>query len=307
MLRRLAASRLVRVGFLLLAVGLGIAAVADHWPEVRRAASTLSVPALVAAQLAVLAGLGATMLSWRALLADLGSPLPLRSAARVFFLGQLGKYVPGSVWSVVAQVELAHRLQVPRRRSAAVGALTLVLSLSSGLLVAAVTVPVLSRAAAGRYWPVLAAVPVLLAGLHPRVLNPLISRVLRLAGREPLESPLTVGGIGRAFGWAVLGWVGYGLQVVALAVDLGAPPARGVPLSIGVFALAWSVGFLVVFVPAGVGVREAVLTAGLAPVLPAGAALVLALVSRVLMSIGDLVWAGLAGALHARRTSRSAG
>ena len=55
------------------------------------------------------------MLAWRALLADLGSPLPVRVAMRVLFLGQLAKYLPGStVWAVVAQTELAHDYDVPR-------------------------------------------------------------------------------------------------------------------------------------------------------------------------------------------------
>ncbi len=40
------------------------------------------------------------------LLNDLGSPLPPAGSLRVFFLGQLGKYVPGSVWPAVAQMEL---------------------------------------------------------------------------------------------------------------------------------------------------------------------------------------------------------
>jgi uncharacterized membrane protein YbhN (UPF0104 family) len=66
------------------------------------------------------------------------------------------------------------------------------------------------------------------------------------------------------------------------------------PVAAGGFALAWSVGFLAVFVPAGVGVREAALVAALAPVLDRGDALVVALISRVLMTLGDLAWAGVA-------------
>ncbi len=46
------------------------------------------------------------MLAWRRVLADLGSPLHLAPAGGVFFVGQLGKYLPGSVWSIVAQAEM---------------------------------------------------------------------------------------------------------------------------------------------------------------------------------------------------------
>ncbi len=301
MLRRLVANRAVRIGVALLAVGLGIAAIAARWDDVRRAAAQLDALAIAAALLAVLAGLFATMLSWRALLVDLGSPLPLPDAGRVFFLGQLGKYLPGSVWWLVGQVELAHDAHVPRRRAAAAGVLGVVLSLGSGLALAALTLPLLPRPATARFWPALAAIPLLAVALHPRVLNPGIDAALRLVRREPLERPLSPRGIATAFGWAVLAWIGYGLHVAVLAADLGASRGSVVPLSVGAFALAWSVGFLTVLVPAGIGVREAALTAAIAPAVRPGAALVVAVVSRVLMSGGDLVWAGVVSLRSPRR------
>ena len=52
--------------------------------------------------------------------------------------------------------------------------------------------------------------------------------------------------------------------------------------------------------PGGVGVREAALTVALGPVLPAGAPLVVALASRVVMTVADLLWAG-AGVLLGTR------
>ena len=48
------------------------------------------------------------------------------------------------------------------------------------------------------------------------------------------------------------------------------------------------------FAPAGAGVREVLLTALLSPVLGVGAATAVALVSRALTTVGDLLAAGLA-------------
>jgi hypothetical protein len=100
--------------------------------------------------------------------------------------------------------------------------------------------------------------------------------------------------VATALAWALASWVPYGLQVWLLAVRLGAPPGRAVVLSIGGFAFAWSVGFVAVFVPAGVGVREVLLVAVLGTVLSTGDATAIALVSRLLMTAGDLCAAGLA-------------
>jgi len=52
-------------------------------------------------------------------------------------------------------------------------------------------------------------------------------------------------------------------------------------------------GFLVVVAPSGIGVREAALVAGLAPILPAGPALAIALVLRVVFTAADVLAAAL--------------
>jgi len=94
-----------------------------------------------------------------------------------------------------------------------------------------------------------------------------------------------------AFGWSLCGWLLWGVHVWALATGLGADTSDTVALSLGGFALAWSAGLLVVIAPAGVGVREAVLVAALSPVLDSADALVVALASRLFMSVGDFVLA----------------
>jgi uncharacterized membrane protein YbhN (UPF0104 family) len=126
------------------------------------------------------------------------------------------------------------------------------------------------------------------------VLNPVLDRLLRLARRPALEQPLTGRAIAAALGWALASWVLYGAQIWLLAVRLGPPDGRGALIALGGFAFAWSVGFLVVFAPAGAGVREVVLVAILGAVLGTGAATAIALVSRGLMTLGDLLTAALA-------------
>ena len=83
------------------------------------------------------------------LLADLGSPLHLAPASGVFLVGQLGKYLPGSVWSVVAQTEMAARLGVPRRRTGIVGLVTMALALLTGAAVGLPAIPLLLRRGGG--------------------------------------------------------------------------------------------------------------------------------------------------------------
>ena len=283
--------RVIRGTAVVVVLAVAVVAFASSGRQVVDHLDDLSVLSLLGAGAAVLAGLFANLLTWRAVLSDLGSTLPLPAALRVFFLGQLGKYVPGSVWPVLAQMELGKEHGVPRTRSGAVGLLTVALSLVAGLLTAAVTLPFTSADALDQYWYAFLAVPVLGVGLLPAIANPVLDKLLKIAKRGGLEQRLTGRGVLTALAWAVLAWVLFGVQVFFLTHALG---ADALPLSIGAFALAWTLGFLVVLAPAGLGVREAALVVGLSPVLTKEEALLVAVVSRALMSLGDAVWAGVA-------------
>ena len=144
----------------------------------------------------------------------------------------------------------------------------------------------------------------ILACLHPRVVNPVVDRVLRLARRTPLERPLTGRAVAVALGWALLSWLLLGCHVWILAVRLDAPPAKAFALAVGGFAFAWSAGFLAVVAPAGAGVRDLLLVAALSGTMSTGSATAIALTSRILMTVGDLVLAGLAAL--SRRAVRAA-
>ncbi|NHC43811.1 flippase-like domain-containing protein [Motilibacter sp. K478] len=283
----------MRVGFLAAVVAFAAYAVASQWGDVSASLGRIEPLTLVGSLAAVLVGLVGSMLAYRALLADMGSPLPVPTAARIFFVGQLGKYLPGSLWPVVAQMEMGRDAGVPRRRSASAIALTILIYLGAGLLVGAVALPFASEEAGGYRWVVLLA-PLFLLLLHPGVLNPLLARVLALARREPPEQPLTGRGTMTAFAWSVVSWLAFGLHVELLAVDLGAPAGRALPLAVGGFALAWSAGFLLIVAPAGAGAREVALVAILSPVLTTHDGTAVALVSRLLMTGGDVVTAGAA-------------
>jgi glycosyltransferase 2 family protein len=311
--RTLRESTWLRAGLLAAAVGLAVYGLASQWDQVQASLARLAWYDVAGAALCAVAGLGCMMLAWRALLADLGSRLPLPGAIRVMFVGQLGKYVPGGVWAFAAQVELARDHAVPRRRSAAASLVGMATTLAVGLLAAGLTLPFTSANAARHYWGVLAVTPVAAACLYPPVNKFFLDRVLKLARRPPLERPVSLPGMARALAWTTLGWLCYGAHawfLIRVFTGKGGGEVGGghvFALSLGAYALAWSVGFLIVFFPGGIGPRELALIAVLAPVMPSASALVVALSSRVVMTVGDLAWAGAGLAIgRASRASRPA-
>jgi uncharacterized membrane protein YbhN (UPF0104 family) len=104
-----------------------------------------------------------------------------------------------------------------------------------------------------------------------------------------------------ASGLSFTSWLSYGLSVWVLAVGVGATPLEALPLCLGGVALAMTLGVLVVIVPSGIGVREAIIVGALSPVLSSSDALAVALVARLVFTVADLL---AALAVQPRRIER---
>lgn len=296
--RAVAVARIVLAVLVLAAV---VWAVARSWDQVSAELARVSLGALLAASALALLALVLTLVGWRALLADLGSPLGWGPASGVLFVGQLGKYLPGSVWTVVVQAEVASAVGVPRKRTAVVGLLSMGLSALAGLGLGVLALPaLLSSGGASWYLLVLLVVPVGAVVLHPRVLNALVSRGLRLVKRAPLEQRLSGRAIAVTMAAYVAAWLCLGLHVWVLVRDLGADGrAALVPAVLG-YALAASLGMVAVLLPAGIGLREVVLVVLLTGPLDRPAATAVVLLSRFVVTASDVV-AAAAAWLYDRR------
>lgn len=294
-------SKLVRRTFLIAVLALlGVALYHQSgtlWSELQR----LSAPVLLLAFVAGLCGLLCSFMVWRTLLADLGSKLSVPEAWRIFFIGQLTKYVPGSVWPVLAQMELAADRGVPRDRSVLSALLSYATMTCTGAVVAVVTLPFAAGGSFGHYFWVLFAIPLAAVLLSPPVLNRLFALLLRVLRRPPLEHVLSIRGLSLTMSWALAGWACNGFMTYILLRQLAGHSSGALLASVGGYALSWVAGFVAVFAPAGAGVREAVMVAALSSRTTAATALTIALVTRALAVLSDGVTGAIAAALIGRR------
>jgi uncharacterized membrane protein YbhN (UPF0104 family) len=301
---RLMRSKLVRAAFLIVVLVLLALALYGQagtlWHEVQR----LSWPVVLLAFVFCLLGLFFNLMVWRELLADLGSRISIPEAWRIYFIGGLSKYVPGSIWPMLAQAELGADRGIPRARSA----LSVVLSYSVmtclGLVVGAVTLPFAHAGSEAQYFWILLLIPLGAVALSPPVLNRLLRLVLRVARQPAGQARVSYKGLAQTMAWAIGAWVANGLMIYVLTRDLSGHGRGTLLVSVAAYSLSWSIGFLAVFAPAGAGVREAVMVAVLHTQTTTAIALAVALVSRALSVVGDAVTGAAAAALVGRRRLR---
>lgn len=299
-LRKQRLGRLMRFGFLAVVVVFAALWVWTNRAEVAQAWSRVTLVPVMLSLLAAGVGAWFGVPGWRALLAGLGSQLRLRDAQRVFLMGQLGKYIPGGVWTVLAQTTMAKELHVPRARGATAGLMAILLAVVTSAALGGMCLGIAGRQVLGKYgWLMLLAIP-LLALFHPDVLvwvgsvaGRITKRNLRLE-RIP-ERTLLIAAV-----WLLVGQVFNGLSFYFLASSISG--RYGNPLfSIGLFSLASAAGIVVVFAPAGAGARELILAFGLSTVTDPGSAVLIVLLSRLVLTIVDVLWAMLATGLGRAR------
>lgn len=287
----------VRAAFVVVAVGLGVYAIARDRDGFVDAVARVGVGRSLAALVLVLLGLWVSAEVWRGAVVAVAGDLGAREARAVFFVSQLGKYVPGGVWTIAAQVDLARRHGLRRSSMGAGALLFLAFHLATGVVLAAVLLPVGAPQLVTEHPWVLALAVLGMLGLVPAVLNRAIELGLRLLRREHPPVRLTAGQVVRPVAWMVVAWACYGVSTALVAAPLagGDEVLRLVAAATGGFALAWVAGLLVVPAPAGVGAREVVFVLALAPLLGVTAATSVSILLRVVHTVADLLLAATVG------------
>ncbi|MBO0841843.1 MAG: flippase-like domain-containing protein [Nocardioides sp.] len=268
--------------------------------DLARAVHELSLGSFLLSGVFALAGTMLIGQIWIALLKGMDIKPKQVDANSVFFVSQLGKYLPGSVWPVVAQMQFGLRWGAPRRLMLGANILFMGIVVASGIAVGAIMLPWSSSDGLTKYWWLLVLLVPLAVCLHPRVVPGLLDWGFAKIGREPLGLRLTARGLFTAIGWAVLAWVALGIHVAIMMHSYGSAGVLPLAAATGGMALAWAAGIAFIPAPAGAGIREIILGATLAPFVPTGAPAVIALASRVLLLLSDIVLAAL-GALLGRR------
>ncbi|HEU5368494.1 MAG TPA: lysylphosphatidylglycerol synthase transmembrane domain-containing protein, partial [Ktedonobacterales bacterium] len=268
----------------------------------------VSAPLLALAFVGFVAQTLSYPLIWRSVLRRLGQRLSLPKSVRIYLASEFVRYIPGNVWHVLTRILWAEREGIPKSIGFISMMVELVTKLAGAALVFAVTL---------LFWPHIdavgkvfggqtallvgiAAIPLLLALLQPRLLGWCLNRALKLLRKPEITLPMRYRDVLAVTLWWCVSWMIGGLAFYLLLLGIaGTGAAAGVgsalltlALCMGIYALGWDIGFLSFITPSGLGFREAaiIVLLGLAAVTPTVAlATVIAFLSRILATLAELL------------------
>jgi len=265
------------------------------WPEILAYDWNLDYSALIIAFSLMLSAAAFYAYLWKLILERLGAPLSYRKSYRIFFLSQLGRYLPGKVWGILGLVYLSQKEDVSKVISAASVTLQLLLQVVSGIMVFAATLAFWqNRDSLPGLNLLFLLFPVGLILLHPALVSRGLNLALRATGQAQIELRWTYSHLLGQLGlWGAF-WLVNGVAQYFLIRSIYPSPLPQVPVLAGIFAVAWVAGFLSLVTPSGLGVMEGTLVLLLSFYFSVHVATIVALWARLAKTAVDLVCAGAA-------------
>ncbi|RMD97588.1 MAG: hypothetical protein D6812_14995, partial [Deltaproteobacteria bacterium] len=217
-------------------------------------------------------------------------PFRFGEALGVFLISQLGKYIPGRVWVLAGRIYFGGRVGISKGRIVAVSVLA---DLFSILAASAIALPLLLRRTEvpqGALWALLPFVAgVVLLGLFPEGVKGIVNRLLARLRRPPLTIVLRRGDFLLVFAASLLSWGIFALGYVIFAIGVVETAPEDFLWVSASHIVALVLGFLSLVTPGGIGVREGILTYLLGFCYPAPIAAMMAVLSRLWLTIGELL------------------
>jgi len=228
-------------------------------------------------------------LMWQAILRGLNERLSFRKCFAILYLTQLGKYVPGKVFSYLGIAYLAKQEGLSEKRALLSVVVLQALRIlgSAYVFVASIffweTYPLALRVAA----------PAFVAGsgfflARSSLANSALNFVLRRVLKEDVGAAFNPKLTRQVLLLLIPNWICYGAAYYFLVNSFyHVGPVDGAKFT-GLYAISWVVGYLCFVLPGGIGVREGVQVYLLNMFVPLPAAISIALASRLWLTAGEV-------------------
>lgn len=252
-------------------------------------------PYLLASAAAILVTFTVMIETWRRIVRAWGGDLGFADATRIWFTSNLAKYVPGAVVQLGAMAYMAKGRNVSGIAAGGAAVLNIIVNIATGIVIALALGSGAMHTLPSSYRAIGIALAV--AGfigllLLPWIMPPLLRWAGRVTHRPIADTAVPLRAIVESVIGNIIAWAGYGiaLQLIVPGV-LGVMPGQTVDY-VAAYAASYVVGYLALISPGGVGFREITMAAMLPAMVPqitVAQAIVVAVASRAVMTVLELV------------------
>ncbi|HDY87026.1 MAG TPA: flippase-like domain-containing protein [bacterium] len=228
---------------------------------------------------------------WSKLLYYMGYRLSFGDAWHIYYIGNLGRYIPGKIWALAGMAYMAEKAGIPSSSAGAAAIFAQVYSLLSSFVFFVIFL-IFNSTYFNNSW-IIWFVPVFLIMavffIFPRNLESILNVVLKRLDKSPVKIGISVLQALKIITLYFLSWILFGAAFWILISSIVGWGHVNMLFASGAWATAYAIGFLAFFVPGGLGVREGILSLFFMSVVPVSIGIIIAGVSRLIVTVIEIV------------------
>ncbi|MDF1544422.1 MAG: lysylphosphatidylglycerol synthase transmembrane domain-containing protein [bacterium] len=212
---------------------------------------------------------------WCLLIDGFGYQVPLKYGFKISYITNLGRYIPGKIWPVFGMVHYAKQVGVREESALTSWIVAQLFALPAAFLASLIGILLYPDLLLDHLSfalrigvIVLAAVTFLISIVlvtAPAKLLFLLNKVLTKVGRKTVTFEMTSAKAVQVYLGYIISWGAYGLSFWLFLHAILPNPGIGLAEAATAFVLAYQLGYVALFAPGGIGIRELILTGVLAP------------------------------------------
>lgn len=260
------------------------------WGALEAISLSINYSYVISSVLLCLTGFFTMTLGYYIVIKSLGIEMPFKKAAKARAFSEIGGYVPGKVWTLLTRMHYSkhwmNKAEVIASSSIEIASLILS-SIFAFVIISIIQPGIFSEYSIIFY----IALPLCLIMMHPKILSFCLNIGLKIFKKESISLKISYKNLLIINIIYAFYWLFSGISIFLLINAVYPLSWAYLPYLILVYAVAWTVGFLSVIFPAGLGLREGILVYMLGAYMPVQFTLVAAVVFRCVTLLAQFILA----------------
>lgn len=271
-----------------------------NWPQVKEAHFFFRPFPLLLSTFIFVLSYFIQIWAWYLITLKLGIAISISETLGSWFYSQLGKYLPGKVWLLLARFYFYESKGKSKKAISIALYFEMVTLIVAGGLICLIALLFFKKGvplySGNQFWYlVLLLILFLFVFLHPQVLQKILNWALVLFKREPLFLSISYSDVLWILSLCILSWVIGGISFY-LFIDSVYPVSSETAIFLtGALAFSTILGIVAIFAPSGLGVREGALVYLLSFLMPPPVAVIISILTRIWMTLIEI---GLIGMVY---------
>jgi uncharacterized membrane protein YbhN (UPF0104 family) len=222
---------------------------------------------------------------WAWIMNSMGKKLKLSTHFIYYSLSNILKRIPGTIWYIAGRAQFYKFDEISGKLTSVASGIEYSISVLSSIFVSILfAIPIISRYS---YSPYLFVLVIIIGGvmIHPRVISWILSKLK--VESEALEYRLIIKSL---FTYLVV-WILGGLVLFFIANSIYPLQLSDLAYVVGSWSFVGFISSILLLSPSNLGLTEVGLSLLLATIMPSSFAVIVAIMSRILITIYELFWA----------------